>query len=266
MDLKPPNSVAIMQPYFIPYLGYFSLMASVERFVVYGQVQHRRKSWFTRNRLKIDNQVRLMSPPVLAAPSNSLIANIRISLEPEWRRVMLAQIRHSYGRTPFFEETWPLVESILSNPNDSLYAFNLFGLKSIAAHLGITTEILSDANVHPGIEAHAYDQPDSERRRNARVVSICVGLNAKSYVNPESGRHLYDARYFLGSGVGLWFSSPEIDAVKSALGDASADLSILHVLMHHGQAKTYNCLNLARLTQAQATTAARQQISEGAKD
>lgn len=250
MDLRSPRALAIMQPYFIPYLGYFALMANVERFVVYGRVQHRRKSWFTRNRLMIGNQIRWVSPPVLAAPSNSLIADIQISSEPDWRRVLLAQIRHSYGRAPFFDETWPLVENILTCNSKDLSGFNLFGLRAIAAHIGLTTEILSDADVPPGIEAHAYDQPDPDHRRNARVVAICVGLGARSYVNPDSGRHLYDARHFAGSDVGLWFHSPRIDVVKSALGDSSADLSILHILMHHGKTRTHDCLNLGTVIQA----------------
>ena len=250
MDLTPPRAMAIMQPYFIPYLGYFSLMASVERFLVYGQVQHRRKSWFARNRLMIGDQLRWVSPPVLTAPSNSLIADMHISPEPDWRRVLSARIRHSYGRAPFFDETWPLVECILTHQNHRLSEFNLFGLRAIASHLGLTTEILSDADVPPGIEAHAYDQPDPDHRRNARVVAICVGLGARSYVNPESGRHLYDAGHFAGSDVGLWFHSPRIDVVKSALGDSSADLSILHILMHHGKTRTHDCLNLSTVIQA----------------
>lgn len=232
-----------MQPYFAPYIGYFALMAAVDTFVLYGRVQHQRKSWFTRNRMIIAGKPRWISPILFKSRTEALISEVRVDPEQPWRTRLAAQIRHSYRRALYFEETWPLVERILACKDTTLDEFNRYGIVEIAQHLGLGTRVLSSADIPASIEDELRTEADDDHRRNTRVGLIASALKAKAYVNPVSGRGLYSADRLAGHDLELWFLEPDIPAIGRMLVQSKPSLSVLHLLMHHGRKSVVEALS-----------------------
>src|SRR5690554_5299659 len=101
--------LAIMQPYFLPYLGYYQLIAAVDVFVVYDNIKYTKKGWINRNRFLLNGQDAVFSLS-LRKDSDSLDVRQR-QLSPAFERAkLLNQFRGAYGSAPYFEETYALLE------------------------------------------------------------------------------------------------------------------------------------------------------------
>ena len=96
--------LAIMQPYFLPYLGYFQLAARVDKFVFYDDVNFIKNGWINRNRLLVGGEARYFTIPLRDASSFARIADVGVQPAATWRRKMLDTVRQAYGRAPGFAE------------------------------------------------------------------------------------------------------------------------------------------------------------------
>ena len=134
--------VAIMQPYFIPYLGYIQLLAAVDKFVVYDDVNYINRGWINRNNLLIHGQKQMMTMPLTGASQNKKINEINISAEPKWRSKLLRTIEMSYKRAPHFNEVFELTQRIIEHKESNLSAFLTHQLQEIARYLNLKTEII----------------------------------------------------------------------------------------------------------------------------
>ena len=118
-----------MQPYFLPYQGYFSLIKEVDLFILLDDVQFIRHGWIERNRiLKPQESWQYIKVPLVKHPRETKIKDIKISYNEDWRKKMLAQIGHYKKRAPFYREGSELLTRILEFEFSSISELNFHSL------------------------------------------------------------------------------------------------------------------------------------------
>ena len=213
--------LAVMQPYFLPYLGYFQLMSAVDRFVVYDDVRFIKRGWINRNRILVNGRDHLFTVPLSDASQNRYINEIRLVAETAWKGKLLRTIELAYRRAPCFEQTYPLVREIVNFPERNLAAYLRNGLLAIRDYLGILTTIIATSD--------AYQ--NRELKGAARILDICRREKASVYVNASGGKELYDRDTFRSNGIALRFVEPLDFRYEQFGGEFQAALSIVDVLM-----------------------------------
>lgn len=189
--------LGIMQPYFLPYMGYFQLIAAVDQFVVYDNIKYTKKGWINRNRF-LQNGKDAMFSLSLKKDSDSLDVCERELAADFDREKLLNQLRAAYRRAPHFEQTFPLIEQVVRYPESDLFLFLHNSILQVCAHLGINTKIIVSSGVV--IDHHLQAQD--------KVLALCEALDATSYVNAIGGVELYSKQVFSDKGI-------ELDFIKS---------------------------------------------------
>ena len=112
--------VGIMQPYFVPYIGYWQLMNAVDRYVVYDDVNFIKGGWIYRNRILLGGEAKYINVPMLGASSFKKINEIMVHHEIALENKNLRMLENAYGKAPYFHEIFPILERIIRNPEESL--------------------------------------------------------------------------------------------------------------------------------------------------
>lgn len=189
--------LAIMQPYFLPYIGYFQLIAAANTFVVYDNIKYTKSGWINRNRLLLNGSDTMFSLP-LKKGSDSLDVVTR-QLAPDFNRAkLLAQIAGAYRRAPHFTPTFALLKQIIEKEDDNLFRYIYHSIVTICQHLEIETTIRVSSTL----------PFDNELKGQDKVVAICEAVGADCYINPIGGTELYARRDFAARGIALQFLKP----------------------------------------------------------
>jgi len=141
--------VAIHQPTFFPWLGYFDKIAQADMFVLMDNVQFPKKGggWINRVQLAVSGQAAWVTMPVVRSfHGTRLIREMQIDNSTPWREKLLRTVKASYGRAPFFEQVFPLFEDMVNNPTDKLADYNKAAILAITAAVGLNTSKLIDAS------------------------------------------------------------------------------------------------------------------------
>jgi hypothetical protein len=170
------RTAAIMQPTYLPYLGYFHLIAASDVFVFLDDVQFARRSWQQRNRIWGASGEVMLSVPVQKADRDALIHQIEVADAEPWREKHLTSIRHAYARRPFFDEGMAFLEQHLRAPTSGLATLNAGLIAAAAGKLGFTTEI-----VHAATLGAPGDRSD-------HLLAICRAVGATHYLSPVGSR------------------------------------------------------------------------------
>jgi hypothetical protein len=185
---------AIMQPYFMPYIGYFQLIAAVGVFIAYDDIKYTKKGWINRNRILRNGQAAWISLP-LKHDSDFLDIRDRelaADFKPE---KLLNQVAAAYRRAPHFAETFVLVERVVRHEDRNLFRFIEHSIERTCDHLGIATARRRSSDL-------AFDH----RPRNQEgVLALCEAVGAVAYVNAIGGLELYSREDFRARGIELRF-------------------------------------------------------------
>jgi len=186
--------LAIMQPYFLPYIGYYQLMAAVDLFVVYDRIKYTKKGWINRNRLLLNGSDALFS---LALKKGSDILDVaERELAPDFDRTkLLNQFAGAYRRAPQFAPTFALLERIVGSVDGNLFNYLHHSLVAVRDHIGIDTEIRVSSTL----------DFDNDLKGPDKVLAICAAVGANHYVNPIGGTELYSKDDFAARGIELQF-------------------------------------------------------------
>ncbi|TXI86933.1 MAG: hypothetical protein E6Q37_03025 [Crocinitomicaceae bacterium] len=213
--------VGIMQPYFLPYVGYFQLINSVDSFVVYDDIKYTKKGWINRNRI-LDNkgEVTLISLP-LKKDSDSLTI-IKRSLSDDFdKHKLLRKIEAFYKGAPNFKDAFQLVTGIIEFSATNLFEFIFNSIKEVCNYLKINTRLIVSSTINRGQNLKGVEM----------VKDICLRLNASEYINPIGGIDLYDKEDFLQSNLKLNFLNPVETTYVQNCEHFEPWLSILDVIM-----------------------------------
>lgn len=221
--------VAVMQPYFFPYIGYFQLMHAVDMFIFYDNVQYMKGGWVNRNQVPVlGNPVWLTLP--VASTSYSRPINQRHYLLNEGVKPIKRKLCAAYpGRMQSAEARF--IEELLDYPDSNVAAFNVNLLRRIAQALDIRCKFMM-----------ASELADLDHLRGQeKVIELCRRVEAKHYVNPIGGLSLYSATDFRSNGLSLSFlrtTSP-----MTELRSGAQHLSIIDGFMQQGGAGCAACLD-----------------------
>jgi len=216
--------LAVSQSNYIPWKGYFELIASVDRFVLYDSVQFTKNDWRNRNLVKTQAGLRWLSIPV-GTDLRRRICDVALpAADSPWRRKHWATLAAAYARAPFFEEVSAWLAPIYLQPQDaSLSAFNARLIRAICGYLEIGTEIVADDGAH-----HECD-------RVQRLVEICRDHGAHTYVSAPAARQYLDSEPFERLGLTLeWFHYEGYPTYPQLHGEFVHQVSILDALFHCG--------------------------------
>jgi len=212
--------VAIMQPYFFPYIGYFQLMAACDLFIVMDHVQYIRGGWVNRNRILVNGRPRWLTMPV-ADDDYRLPINRRHYLLGDRRALQLRRrIVGAYQRAPHFEPAMAVVDEALTNADDNVAAYNTRLLGCVARRLGIHTPVRRGSEFMPsGVSGQDL------------VIDICRQVSATAYINAPGGIGLYNPAAFLRGGLTLHFVQPHLHPYRQFGAAPVNSLSIIDVMM-----------------------------------
>jgi hypothetical protein len=212
--------LAIMQPYFFSYIGYFQLIAAVDLFIVYDNIKYTKKGWINRNRM-LQNGKDVMFSLSLKSDSDSLDVCERELVTDFNRDKLLNQFKGAYRLAPYFEQTYPLLEKIVRYEDANLFRFLHHSIVRTCEHLGITTVIKISSEI--AID-HALQSQD-------KVLALCAATGASTYVNAIGGMELYSKISFQEKGIDLKFIKT-LPYEYMQLGDEFVPwLSIIDVMM-----------------------------------
>jgi hypothetical protein len=230
--------LAIMQPYIFPYIGYFQLVYSVDKFVFYDDVQFIKKGWINRNRILLQGKEYLLTIPLKEASQNKLICEIEVSWGNKELFKVLQSIEHAYKKAPFFNDIIPLVKEVFTSGKKSIAALSSYSVEVVASYLNISKEFKASSD-------QLYNNTGYERAE--RLIDICKQENADEYINAIGGQTLYNKDYFLQKGIHLNFLQPTFTPYNQFSEAFVPGLSIVDVLMFNEKAKVKELLSTFEL-------------------
>ncbi len=219
-DLK----IGIMQPYFLPYIGYFQLIQSVEKFVVYDNIKYTKKGWINRNRM-LRGEGDVTFSLSLKKDSDDLDVRDRLISRDFRREKILNQFRETYRKAPMFGSFFPILERIVLYKDDNLFNFILNSIENVCKYIGIDSDIKISSLVNA----------DHSLKGAQRVLAICEAEDAKFYVNPIGGLDLYSKEIFSRHGVNLFFLKSKPLSYRQYGAGFVPWLSIVDVVMFNPQ-------------------------------
>ena len=225
--------VAIMQPYFLAYVGYYQLIHSVDKFVIYDNLKYNKSSWVNRNRILLNGEDRLFTLP-LKSDSDNLNNNERYLADnyKSERNKIIQWIKHSYKKAPFYNVIIQFIEIIFNQDSRNLFDFIYFSVHQICELLEIETEIIKSSSL----------KIDHSLKSEAKVIAICKYLNADIYINAIGGKSLYSKDSFSENNIALRFIKARKIEYTQFSNEFIPWLSIIDVLMFNGIDKTKNML------------------------
>jgi len=216
--------VAIIQPGYLPWLGFFELMASSDILVIYDDVQFDKHGWRNRNRIKAPTGILWLTVPVLTKGMNFPLNKDVVIKDGRWRAKHLMSIQQHYRKAAYYQEIFPLLERGLTLPAERLIEVSMFFISEIARYLTIGTEIVLSSHLHIGGEGKAE-----------RLINICKHFNATHYYNGAAGKTLYRKEEFLAHDIILEFQEYQHPSYTQLYGEFIPYLSVIDLLFNEGK-------------------------------
>lgn len=221
-----PTRVAIVQSNYIPWRGYFDLIASVEHFVLFDDVQYTKRDWRNRNLIKTPQGLQWLTVPVnVKGKYSQLIREVELN-EHDWVEKHLKSIELNYKKANHFVESWEFVSSLFSQVSNesSLSKVNESLIRGICDFLGIQTQI------------HSSNEFEILEGKNERLIQICTELDADIYVSGPSAAGYMETNLFKKSNLDVeWFEYPKYQEYPQLWGEFEQGVSILDLLFNCGQ-------------------------------
>ncbi len=184
------KTIAILQPGYLPWLGFFDQMVQSQAFVIYDDVQYDKHGWRNRNRIRTAEGWQWLTVPVLTkGKATQTIREVKINPQETWQDKHLKALRQHYGKTPFAKEYLPVFQATYAEPWESLFELNMALIDKIVGLLQIKTPIFfsSQMNVHG--------------ERTERLIEICKSLDGTEYLTGDKAEEYLDEPLFEKAGI-----------------------------------------------------------------
>lgn len=224
--------IGIMQPYFVPYMGYWQLMNMVDKYVVYDDVNYINRGWINRNRILVDGKIHYFNVPILKASQNKKINEIYVNKEGKLQEKNLRMIEAAYHKAPYFNEVFSLVEQIIYSDKEILSEYIYDSFLVICRYLQIETELIMSSHI----------EKDNSLKGQKKILSICELLGATEYYNAIGGMDLYSRQEFQKNHISLYFLKSNQLYYQQFDDFFYENLSIIDVLMFNSQNQVMNML------------------------
>ena len=216
---KQPT-VAIMQPYFFPYLGYYQLVAASDVFVFYDDVHFIKRGWINRNRILVNGAPSYITVALEGASQNKLIRDIAVL---DNRPKLLRSIELAYGKAPFFRQAIEPVKEVLNAPVSHIGELAALSVTTVMDYLGLERSYrVSGRDFAETRHLHRAD----------RLIAIAKACGAQHYINAPGGRELYEKSYFRQQGITLQFLEPLLTPYPQGSAPFVPGLSVIDAMMN----------------------------------
>ena len=207
-----------MQPYFLPYIGYFQLINAVDKYVIYDDVQFIKGGWINRNNILLNGDKFMFNLILKGASPNKLINEITVNSD---QSKLLKTIENSYKKALCFETVFPIVISIFKYNDKNLANFIGNSIVEVCNYLKINTEIIYSSKLNKINNSKGQD----------KIVRICDLLKADIYLNAIGGQKLYNKETFKSNNIDLKFLRSNLICYPQFRNEFVPFLSILDVMM-----------------------------------
>lgn len=221
---------AIMQPTYLPWAGYFSMIENVDVFIFFDDVQFSRRSWQQRNRINLNQQEKWLTIPVKKTGLRDQLINKVEVVDDKWKTTHFNLIKQAYGKSKYFDEVYTIFEeAIIKSTTNLLAEINVNFIMTVMKYLNINTKILYSSNLK------------SEGKKSQYLLNICKEINADTYISaPGSMKYIEGEGYFENSNIKVekFEFEPKCYSTKNA-DSFIPYLSILDVIANLGVKESY---------------------------
>lgn len=217
--------LGIMQPYFFPYLGYFSLIKHTELFILLDAVQFIRHGWIERNRiLKQNSDWLYIKVPLIKVGRNTVIKDVKINITINWKQSILSQLAIYKKIAPNYQSVISLMNSIFENDYYDIVSLNSASLQMVCNYLNINTDIKVFSKME--LEIDRPKEPDEW------ALNICKTLGGvKEYWNPPGGKEFFNENKYSSQNIKLKFQKLNLQSYNQNRDNFIPGLSIIDVMM-----------------------------------
>ena len=220
--------IAIMQPTFLPWIGYFKLINQADLFIFLDDVQYSKGSWHNRNRILINNNITWITVPVKKNKLNTNINNTLIDNSKRWKETIISKISSAYQKENLRKNIEFITDLINDIYTQNICELNISLIKAISKKLELKTrfEISSQLNI---------DLPRSEK-----LLKICNIFNATEYISPIGSKEYIENDNKLGnSNINLkYFDYTPKKYMQNNFNEFISHLSIIDLIANIGIKKS----------------------------
>lgn len=217
--------IGILQPGYLPWLGFFEQLYRTDLFVLYDDVQYDKHGWRNRNRIKTAQGIQWLTVPVLHKFSDkSPVSAIQINNQQPWAKKHLTSIQHAYGKAPFFKSYFSVFEEVYAQSWEYLADLDIHFIQRIAAMLGLGYKTLvrsSELNL-------------TQTGKQERLVEICQHFGAHTFYEGAAGKNYIDTGLFAANGVAVKFQDYHHPVYAQLHGEFQPYLSIVDLVFNQG--------------------------------
>jgi hypothetical protein len=225
MKTGATHTVAVMQPTYLPWMGYFDLIDQADVFVFLEDVEFSKQSWQQRNRIKTSNGILWLTVPVLTkGKSGQMISDVQINHRSNDMEKHIKVVIQSYSKAPFVKSYIDELTAILSTPYDRLAELNMDLIRWFCSKLGIKTPLVKNSDLHV------------EGAKVERLINICRAVGAERYLStPGSKVYIDEDNRFSPSCIDLVYQAYVHPTYRQLHGDFVPYLSVLDLLLNEGE-------------------------------
>lgn len=224
--------IGIVQPYFLPYIGYFALINAVDKFVYLDDVQYIRRGWVNRNRIKVADGWHYITMPVKKAPQSASINEVFVVDDEKEIKKVINSIEYSYRKAPYYDQI-----------KDLTFGLIVPGVNISRLNIDLTNRICNYLNYETIFYISSEIKQDNSLKGQDKIINICQILGGDHYINPIGGTELYSKEIFMKCGIKLNFIKMNELVYPQGKGDFIPNLSMIDVLMWNDKESIRNMLN-----------------------
>jgi hypothetical protein len=215
------TTLVVLQPGYLPWLGYFDLLKKADVFVHYDDVQFDKHSWRNRNRVKGPKGAIWLTVPVFhSGRAGQPILDVEIDDRQDWRRKHLSTVAQLYARAPFVDTVLPRLRNIIERPWPRLVDLDLALTDWLAAEIGIATP------------RHRASELDVGGDRNERLINLCQHFRATRYISGNAAQDYLDVAQFAAAGIEVVWHNYDHPNYAQQHGEFVPYLSVLDLLLN----------------------------------
>lgn len=218
------KKIAILQSNYIPWKGYFDLIAAVDEFIIYDEMQYTKNDWRNRNKIKTGKGVEWITIPVRVESLNQKI-NETLIFDKKWAKKHKATLQTNYGKAKCFNQSKDFIFGLYDKASETnnLSKINYIFIKHICEYLDINTKI-----------THSTDYKLGEGKTE-RLVDLCIQTEATNYLSGPSAKNYIDKSLFDVKNIELeWMDYSGYKEYEQLNSDFEHGVSILDLLFNEG--------------------------------
>tara|TARA_Y200000002_G_scaffold383102_1_gene403225 strand:+ start:5738 stop:6394 length:657 start_codon:yes stop_codon:yes gene_type:complete len=194
-----------MQPYFLPYVGYFQLINNVDEFILLDDVNYINKGWIDRNKIKINNSDFYFKLQLEKKSQNQLIKDLNLIDDNKWKNKFLRTIKNNYSKSQNFDEVFTILKKII-----------FFNERNLVDYLeNSLIEILNFLKIPKKLKRSSEILENNLLKGEDKIIGLCQKIGATEYINLPGGKNYYNKENFFKKNINLKFITPKFDEISN---------------------------------------------------